>query len=94
MGIPAVARIRRTGQLSVAGWVMECIVEPRHHTRLVAKGRVAGHILDALTVDPDFTSVAQAVEIFCTVPWPMVCLLIVCHKNFKIFCITNLFTRY
>src|ERR1044071_7020336 len=58
------AGIGRTGEYVLLGRVMQRVVEPRDRARGIAKGRMRGHVVDALAVDPYLAAIAQAFEIF------------------------------
>ena len=44
------------------GGLVQRVVEPRQHARGVAEGRVRGHVLDPLAVDPDLPAGPQTLE--------------------------------
>src|SRR5262245_4740172 len=63
MGVAATAGVGFLRQDRLAFGIVERVVQPRDHARGVSKRGMRRDVLDALAVDPDFTPVAQALEV-------------------------------
>jgi len=63
VGVPPAAGIG-FGAEDAFAVVVQRVVEPSQHAHRIAEGRMGGHILDALAIDPDLAPVPQALDIF------------------------------
>ena len=64
VGVPAGAGVCGDGEHLLERRVVQGIVQAGNHAGRIAKGRVRRDILDTLAVEPDFTPIAQALQIF------------------------------
>ncbi len=58
----AVAGIGGRGENRAPLRIVQRVIHPRQHPRRVAEGRMRGHVLDALAVNPDLARIADALQ--------------------------------
>ena len=64
VGVAARSGVGRPGENVLGLGVVQRVVEPRDRARGIAERGMGGHVLDALAIDVDVTSITQAGEIF------------------------------
>jgi hypothetical protein len=70
VGVAAAAGVGLHRQHIAARGIVQRVIEPRDHPNGVAERGMRRYILDAFAVDPDFATVAEALQVFLAGEWP------------------------